>query len=97
MEVENCTFVDFSTNAGFQAAVAANPHQIGNDSVYVEERRVRPTGFQNQRGSMNRGRGSFDGRQGRGNFGKEGGRGSFTPRGGRGTVTPRGRGSSQAS
>ena len=83
---ENCAFADFATPAAYQAAVAANPHEINGERVIVEERRVRPQSFGgnfNQRGGMGPNRG-------RGNFPKDGGRGNFGPRGRGGP--PRGRG-----
>ncbi|KAI9724768.1 MAG: hypothetical protein M1812_000043 [Candelaria pacifica] len=104
---KNCAFVEFANSAGYSAAVAANPHLIGGENIYVEERRPRPNayggGFNSGRGGMGRGgRGGPDGRpgnQGRGGFQKDGGRGGYAPRGrgGNGNVTPRGRGGSQAS
>ncbi|KAI4125027.1 MAG: hypothetical protein LQ338_004492 [Usnochroma carphineum] len=93
---KNCAFVEFETLEGYNAAVAANPHSIGGEQIYVEERRPRntPYGGFNPRGGMRGGRGGTDGRpgsQGRGGFPKEGGRGGFVPRGGRGgNMTPRG-------
>ncbi|KAI4164285.1 MAG: hypothetical protein LQ342_001930 [Letrouitia transgressa] len=98
---DNCAFVEFETIAGYNAAVAANPHLIGGEQIYVEERRPRPTAYGgfNTRGGMRGGRGGTDGRtngQGRGNFPKDGGRGGFVPRGRGGSMTPRGRGQAQA-
>ncbi|KAL8919945.1 MAG: hypothetical protein Q9208_006513 [Pyrenodesmia sp. 3 TL-2023] len=100
---KNCAFVEFETTEGYNAAVAANPHSIGGEQIYVEERRPRntPYGGFNPRGGMRGGRGGPDGRpgsQGRGGFPKDGGRGGFVPRGGRGgSMTPRGgRGQPQA-
>ncbi|KAL9596954.1 MAG: hypothetical protein Q9219_005465 [cf. Caloplaca sp. 3 TL-2023] len=100
---KNCAFVEFETLEGYHAAVAANPHPIGGEQIYVEERRPRnaPYGGFNPRGGMRGGRGGGDGRpggQGRGNFPKDGGRGGFVPRGGRGgNMAPRGgRGQPQA-
>ncbi|KAL8720559.1 MAG: hypothetical protein Q9225_002605 [Loekoesia sp. 1 TL-2023] len=100
---KNCAFVEFETLEGYNAAVAANPHSIGGEQIYVEERRPRnvPYGGYNARGGMRGGRGGSDGRpgsQGRGGFPKDGGRGGFVPRGGRGgSMTPRGgRGQPQA-
>lgn len=100
---QNCAFVEFETIEGYNAAVAANPHSIGGEQIYVEERRPRntPYGGFNPRGGMRGGRGGPDGRpgsQGRGGFPKDGGRGGFVPRGGRGgSMTPRGgRGQPQA-
>ncbi|KAL8659101.1 MAG: hypothetical protein Q9202_007276 [Teloschistes flavicans] len=92
---KNCAFVEFETNEGYNAAVAANPHSIGGEQIYVEERRPRPAAYGgfNARGGIRGGRGGADGRagsQGRGNFPKDGGRGGFVPRGGRGGMTPRG-------
>ncbi|KAI4122550.1 MAG: hypothetical protein LQ347_006468 [Umbilicaria vellea] len=100
---KNCAFVEFADAAGYNAAVAANPHSIGGEQIYVEERRPRPTayggGYSQNRGGMRGGRGGPDGRpgsQGRGGFQKDGGRGGFTPRGRGGNMTPRGRGQPQA-
>jgi hypothetical protein len=36
---QNSAFVEYKTLAGFQAAVQNNPHKIGADNIYVEERR----------------------------------------------------------
>jgi hypothetical protein len=109
---QNCAFVEFATAAGYNAAVAANPHQIAGENILVEERRPRSTayggsGYNGGRGTAGRGRGGPDGRsgsQGRGAFQKreDGGRGNYGPgrggRGGPGNVTPRGgRGVSQPS
>ncbi|KAI9788296.1 MAG: hypothetical protein M1816_006981 [Peltula sp. TS41687] len=98
----NCAFVEFSTPAGYQAAVAANPHLISGEQIYIEERRARPGfgpgGFNTNRGGPGRGRGGPDGRigQGRGGFQKDGGRGNHGPSRGRGgTLSPRGRGGNQ--
>ncbi len=81
--------------------MAANPHSIGGELIYVEERRPRPNayggGFGGRGGMMRGGRPGNDprpGSQGRGNYQKDGGRGGFTPRG-RGSMTPRGRGQPQ--
>ncbi|KAI4110273.1 MAG: hypothetical protein LQ339_001440 [Xanthoria mediterranea] len=92
---KNCAFVEFETAEGYNAAVAANPHSIGGEQIYVEERRPRPAGYGgfNPRGGMRGGRGGTDGRpgsQGRGSFPKDGGRGGFAPRGRGGNITPRG-------
>ncbi|KAL8770601.1 MAG: hypothetical protein Q9209_003669 [Squamulea sp. 1 TL-2023] len=92
---KNCAFVEFETVEGYNAAVAANPHSIGGEQIYVEERRPRPAGYGGfgPRGGMRGGRGGPDGRpgsQGRGNFPKDGGRGGFVPRGRGGNITPRG-------
>ncbi|MCJ1437358.1 hypothetical protein MMC27_006745 [Xylographa pallens] len=98
---KNCAFVEFADIAGYNAAVAANPHLIGGEQIYVEERRPRPSAYGggfNNRGGMRGGRGGPDGRpngQGRGGFQKDGGRGGYIPRGRGGTLTPRGRGMPQ--
>lgn len=96
--------MEFSSAAGYQAAVAANPHQVGGEQIYVEERRPRSgayggPGYNANRGGPGRGRGGPpDGRlnhQGRGGFLKDGGggRGGYGPSRGRGgSMTPRGRG-----
>lgn len=95
--------MDFADQAGYSAAVAANPHQMGSEQIFVEERRIRPgnfgTAYAAGRGGANRGR--SDGRagsQGRGGgFQRESGRGGFAPRGGRGgNVAAKGRSQPQA-
>ncbi|KAL1962933.1 hypothetical protein VTN77DRAFT_9029 [Rasamsonia byssochlamydoides] len=99
---KNCAFVDFADQAGYNAAVAANPHQIGSEQIYVEERRARPNtyggnGYGAGRGGAGRGRG--DGRagsQGRGGFQRDSSRGGFAPRGRGGNVAPKGRSQPQA-
>lgn len=102
--MQNCAFVEFATPAGYNAAVAANPHQIGSEQIYVEERRPRPNAFGGSnsgfnRGGANAGRGRGGsgppGRSGSqsGNYPKEGGRGTF--HGKTGTITPKGRGQAQ--
>jgi len=84
---KNCAFVDFKTPAGFQAAVAANPHNVNDVEIKVEERRQRPEQFRGgfQRGGAPRGRGGAGG---------QGPRGGFTPRG-RGGPGRGGRGAPQ--
>lgn len=67
--------MDFKTPAGFQAAVAANPHNVNDVEIKIEERRTRPNeqfrgGF--PRGGAPRGRGGASG---------QGPRGGFQPRG----------------
>ena len=82
--VQNSAFVEFNTRAGFEAAVAANPHKLGNDNIYVEERRIMQHPGMSQRGSFRGGPNRPFEQRGRGNFG--GGRargGNVTPRGGR--------------
>ncbi|KAL9061486.1 MAG: hypothetical protein Q9162_000017 [Coniocarpon cinnabarinum] len=86
---KQCAFADFATPAAYQAAVGANPHEIGGERVIVEERRIRPQSF----GGFGQ-RGGGIGPRGRGNFPKDGGRGNFAGRGRGGA--PRGRGVSQA-
>lgn len=81
---QNCAFVDFKTPAGYQAAVAANPHTVDGVELKVEERRTRPQQFP----AFPRGGGSQRGRGGPG-----GPRGGFVPRGRGGA--PRGRGAPQ--
>ncbi|KAF2399384.1 hypothetical protein EJ06DRAFT_538305 [Trichodelitschia bisporula] len=83
---KNSAFVEFSNIAGFNAAVAANPHKFGNDNVYVEERRT-PGGFA-PRGGARGGRGGFEGR---GQAPRTFGGGKEGPRGG-GFNAPAGRG-----
>ncbi|KAL5118366.1 hypothetical protein ACEQ8H_003715 [Pleosporales sp. CAS-2024a] len=70
---KNCAFIDFKTAAAYQAAIAANPHQVNGVDLKVEERRPRPEQF----------RGGFRGGpvRGRGNLGGQGPRGGFQPRG----------------
>ncbi|KAF2254711.1 hypothetical protein BU26DRAFT_143968 [Trematosphaeria pertusa] len=78
---KNCAFVDFKTPAGFQAAVAANPHTVNGLEIKVEERRLRPQQpFPYPRGGAPRGRGGIGGQP----------RGGFPPRGGRGGSMGRG-------
>ncbi|KAF2234045.1 hypothetical protein EV356DRAFT_515718 [Viridothelium virens] len=94
---KNCAFVDFATPAGYQAAVAANPHVLGNDRIFVEERRLRPGSYP----YVPRGRGDMRGGRG-GNGPRDGGRGgfqqkpAFAPRGRGANVGARGRGAAQA-
>ncbi|KAI9850415.1 MAG: hypothetical protein M1838_005692 [Thelocarpon superellum] len=99
---KNCAFVEFATATGYNAAVAANPHHIEGEQIYVEERRPRSgayggVGYNAGRGGSGRGRGGGDirpGSQGRGGFQKDGGRGGgFNPGRGRGgNFASRGRG-----
>ncbi|KXL41702.1 hypothetical protein M433DRAFT_33458, partial [Acidomyces richmondensis BFW] len=80
---KNCAFVDFKTAEGYQKAVDGNPHKLGDDTFYVEERRVRPGSTPYvPRGNYQGGRGNRGGgMQGapRGNF--QSNRSGFTPRG----------------
>ncbi|KIX02685.1 uncharacterized protein Z518_08627 [Rhinocladiella mackenziei CBS 650.93] len=104
---KNCAFVEFLEPAGYTAAVAANPHTIGSEQIYVEERRPRPNAYGGSntnynRGSSNTGRGRGGMQGGRTgsqtNFPKDAGRGAgLQPRGGKsGSVTPKGRGQTPA-
>ncbi|OAP63269.1 hypothetical protein AYL99_02496 [Fonsecaea erecta] len=103
----NCAFVEFADPAGYAAAVAANPHAVGTEQIYVEERRPRPNAYGGSNANFNRGGGTATrarggmqgGRSGsQTNFPKDAGRGSGFQRGkpGTGTVTPKGRGQGQA-
>ncbi|KAL2845781.1 hypothetical protein BJX68DRAFT_241568 [Aspergillus pseudodeflectus] len=95
---KNCAFVEFSDAAAYNAAVAANPHQIGTEQVNVEERRTRGNaygGISGRGGGAGRGRGDRAGSQGRGGFPRDG-RGNFAPRGRGGNVNPKGRNQAQA-
>ena len=105
--MQSCAFVEFATPAGYNAAVSANPHQVGTEQIYVEERRPRPNAFGGSgnyggRGGVGRGRSGPENRtptQGRSGFQKDAGRGAgYGSRGGRsgGNVTPKGRGQAQA-
>lgn len=86
---QNCAFVEFASAAGYAAAVAANPHQVGGEQVSVEERRAaRTPNFPGGRGGAGRGRA---GNQGRGGFQRDGGRGGFGTRGRGGNAGPKGR------
>ncbi|CZT51321.1 related to Ras-GTPase-activating protein binding protein 2 [Rhynchosporium secalis] len=82
---KNCAFVEYSAPEGYQAAAAANPHQVSGEAIYVEARRPKPSayggnGYGGARGGLNqRGRGQFQNR-GRG--------GGGPPRAGRGTSRP---------
>lgn len=99
---KNCAFVEFAEPAGYAAAVAANPHQIGTEQISVEERRTRANAygananFGSGRGGAGRGRGDRAGSQGRGGFQRDGGRGGFGMRGRGGNAGPKGRSQAQA-
>lgn len=81
---KNCAFVEYATPEGYQAAAAANPHQVSGEAIYVEPRRPKPSayggnGYAGGRGGLNqRGRGQFQNR-GRGGGGAPRGRGTSTP------------------
>ncbi|PLN75126.1 hypothetical protein BDW42DRAFT_189442 [Aspergillus taichungensis] len=96
---KNCAFVEFADAAAYAAATAANPHQIGTEKIYVEERRPRASGYGNAnygagRGGAGRGRGDRAGSQGRGGFQRDG-RGGFAPRGRGGHAHAKSRNQSQ--
>ena len=85
---QNCAFVEFADAAAYNAAVAANPHSIGGEQIYVEERRPRVNAY----GGNFAGRGGMRGGRG----GNESRPGSSQGRGGRGGYRVRGRGAPQA-
>ncbi|KAK3340982.1 hypothetical protein B0H65DRAFT_278003 [Neurospora tetraspora] len=76
---KNCAFVEFKTQAGYNAAVAANPHTVNGENIVVEQRRPKSTAF----GGSNYGSAGRGGAAGRGRGGFEGGR-SGSQSGGRG-------------
>ncbi|KAF2132193.1 hypothetical protein P153DRAFT_285250 [Dothidotthia symphoricarpi CBS 119687] len=81
---KNCAFIDFKTPAGYQAAVANNPHTVNGVELKVEERRQRPEQFRGgfPRGGAPRGRGGMGGQAPRGAFQPRGRGGSMRGRGG---------------
>ena len=85
---QNCAFVEFADAAAYNAAVIANPHSIGGEQIYVEERRPRANAY----GGNFAGRGGMRGGRG----GNESRPGSSQGRGGRGGYRVRGRGAPQA-
>ncbi|KAM7183736.1 putative ntf2 and rrm domain containing protein [Rhypophila sp. PSN 637] len=96
---KNCAFIEFETAAGFNAAVAANPHTVNGETIVVEQRRPKSTTFGGgnfnpaRAGAANRGRGGFE----PGRSGNQGGRGNFSGQSGRGRgAVQRGRGPSGA-
>ncbi|GAM82592.1 hypothetical protein ANO11243_005740 [Dothideomycetidae sp. 11243] len=95
---KNCAFVDFKTAEGYKAAIEANPHHVGNERIFVEERRMKPGSYPYvPRSGMRGGRGGAPTAQGanRGSF--QGGRGGFAGRGRGGNGgSVRGRGGVQA-
>ncbi|KAI4859573.1 hypothetical protein F4820DRAFT_156597 [Hypoxylon rubiginosum] len=96
---KNCAFVEFSTAAGYQAAVAANPHVVNGENIMVEPRRPKAGAYGGS--NYTAGRGNMQSRPGRGGFdgraGSQGGRGNFGGQGrGRGGGAPRGRSTTQA-
>lgn len=92
--MQNCAFVEYKTNEGYLAAVAANPHTVNGENIVVEPRRPKPNayggGYAGRGGASGRGRGGFDGNR----SGSQGGRGNFSGQRGRGG--PRARGGAQA-
>ncbi|RYP03293.1 hypothetical protein DL765_010555 [Monosporascus sp. GIB2] len=76
---KNCAFVEFATPAGYQAAIAANPHTVNGESIVVEPRRPKSGAYGGSNYSA--GRGNVSNRGGRGGFdgrsGSQGGRGGF--------------------
>ena len=93
---QNCAFVDFKTADGYKAALDANPHEVGNERVVVEERRMKPGAYPyvQRGGSARGGRGSSNQGPGRGSFPQ--GRGGFPQRARGGNPAGRGRGGAQA-
>ncbi|CAK7208291.1 hypothetical protein SBRCBS47491_000042 [Sporothrix bragantina] len=95
---KNCAFIEFASPAGYQAAVAANPHTVNGENIVVEPRRPKAgayggSNYNPNRGNVaGRGRGGFDGRNG-----NQGGRGGFSGqnRGRGGAGASRGRGGAQ--
>ncbi|KAL2164220.1 hypothetical protein VTH06DRAFT_3436 [Thermothelomyces fergusii] len=87
---KNCAFVEFKTQDGYKAAVAANPHIVNGEKIVVEQRRTGASNYNAYRGGRG-GRAGYDspraGSQG-------GGRGGFGQSRGRGGGA-RGRGGSQ--
>ncbi|KAI9802622.1 MAG: hypothetical protein M1826_005052 [Phylliscum demangeonii] len=90
-------FIEYRSAADLHAAMAAGPMRVDGESIWVDERRFRPSfgyggpGTNGHRGGMPRSRGSFDARipyTGRGGPPKDGGRGNYNP--------PRGRGGNMA-
>ncbi|KAK1780944.1 hypothetical protein QBC45DRAFT_83427 [Copromyces sp. CBS 386.78] len=90
---KNCAFVEFKTQAGYNAAVAANPHTVNGENIVVEQRRPKSTAFGGSNYGSTGGRGGAAGR-GRGGF--EGGR-SGSQSGGRGGFGGQSRGRGGAS
>jgi hypothetical protein len=78
--MQSCAFVEFATPAGYQAAVAANPHIVNGENITVEPRRSKSQAYGG--GNFGPGRGNLANRGGRGGFdggrsGSQGGRGNF--------------------
>jgi hypothetical protein len=105
--LQNCAFVEFANPEGYAAAVAANPHTVGTETISVEERRPRPNAYGGTNAPF--GRGNSQSTRGRGNMQQRTGSqsginpkdatrgGAQQQRGGKsGNLTPRGRGQPQA-
>ncbi|KAH8889311.1 hypothetical protein GQ53DRAFT_825621 [Thozetella sp. PMI_491] len=100
---KNCAFVEFATQTGYNAAVAANPHIVNGEQITVEQRRPKANAYGGSNYNASRGgAGGRGGRTGSGGYepsrsGSQGGsRGGFTSQArgsGRGGA-PRGRGAS---
>ncbi|KAL2016288.1 hypothetical protein VTK56DRAFT_3916 [Thermocarpiscus australiensis] len=92
---KNCAFVEFKTQAGYNAAVAANPHTVNGENIVVEQRRPKANAYGGS--NYQASRQGPGGRGGRGGYeptrsGSQSGRGGFTGQSrGRGGA-PRGRG-----
>ncbi|KAL2156378.1 hypothetical protein VTH82DRAFT_1123 [Thermothelomyces myriococcoides] len=75
---KNCAFVEFKTQAGYDAAVAASPLTVNGENIVVEQRRPKGTVPPRTRG----GNRDFFPRSGsRGSFGQARGRGGGSQRG----------------
>jgi hypothetical protein len=42
---KNCAFVEFKTQAGYNAAIAANPHTVNGENIIVEQRRPKANAY----------------------------------------------------
>lgn len=92
---KNCAFVEFKTTAGYNAAIAANPHTVNGENIVVEQRRPKANAYGGSNynavrgGTAGRGRGGFEtGRTSSQGAGRGGFTGQTRGRGG----APRGRG-----
>lgn len=98
---KNCAFIEFGSPAGYQAAVAANPHTINGETILVEARRPKAgayggSNYNPNRGNLaSRGRGGFEGRNGSQGGGRGGFNGPNRGRGGAGASRGRGGGGAQ--
>ncbi|KAL2181395.1 uncharacterized protein P884DRAFT_189188 [Thermothelomyces heterothallicus CBS 202.75] len=94
---KNCAFVEFKTQAGYNAAIKANPLTVNGENVVVEQRRPKANAYGGSNYNASRG---GAGRGGRGGYepsrsgSQGGGRGGFGQSRGRGGGS-RGRGGSQ--